>query len=122
MAVVRSDGTVDLGAEGFRGKTEQDRARNLYWASLVMQNQVARNPDNLVIQAEYAETLTKIPFRGDDAHEILASLAEDDLMPTARGYALLAQLQIERGDETASEVSLSRCQDIAGNEKACQVA
>lgn len=121
MAVVRAGGAVDLGG-GWSGETEQERDRNLQWAAFIMQHQAARNPDNLVIQTEYAEALTKIPLHEEVAHGILVALSEDDLMPTARGYALLAQLQVDRGDEGASEVSLSRCEDIAGNRKACTVA
>lgn len=121
MAVVRADGAVDLGG-GWTGESEQERARNLQWAAFVLQYQAARNPDNLVIQAEYAEALTKVPLQDEVAHEILATLAADDLMPTARGYALLAGLQVQRGDDGASEVSIARCEDIAGNRDACKIA
>jgi hypothetical protein len=120
LATVRSDGDVSMA--GGIPKTEAGRATSLQWAALLLQYQAARHPDNLVVQAEYAEALTKVPHMDGVAHEILASLAADDLMPTARAYALLAHLQTERGDVAGSEMSRARCEEFAGSADACKVA
>ena len=43
-------------------------------------------------------------------------------MPTARGFALLAQLQESRGDKVGVEASLQRCREIGAEDSVCNIA
>lgn len=121
LAAVRSGGEAGPG-RAWRGASEAQRVRNLMWAGLVLQFHAALQPDNTLLQVEYAEAATHVPFMSVVAHAVLSRLADDDLMPTARGYALLAKLQKDRGDEGGLRLSLARCNEITGDVGACEVA
>lgn len=121
VSAVREDGKVNLG-RGMNGKTEEGQALNRAWAVAVLQYQAARYPDNLVIQAQYAEALSEQPGQQDYAYDLLREMANDDLMPTARGYALLASLQQTRGDDVGRDASLARCRDLGADEPTCSIA
>jgi hypothetical protein len=82
----------------------------------------ARESDNMVVRSEYAESLAVVPGLADYAYDVLRELAVDDLMPTARGFALLAQLQQSRGDQVGSEASLRRCREIGAEDTVCSIA
>lgn len=118
LAAVRSGGEVGP-TRAWKGDTEEQRAQNLMWAVFVLQFQAAMQPDNTVLQAEYAEAAAAVPHMEPAAYAVLDKLAQDDLMPMASGYALLAKLQRARGDDTGSEVSLARCSDLTGQR--CEV-
>jgi hypothetical protein len=113
IAAVRSGGKVDLGA-GLPGKTEQDQRTNVAWAQLVLTYQSALSPDNLVLSTQLAEALAADPYQRARAREILSDLASRDVMPTARGYTVLAKLEGDRGDATARDAAIHRCVEFAG--------
>lgn len=121
VATVREEGKVNLG-RGMKGKTEPEQELNRAWAVAVLQYQAARYPDNLVIQAQYAEALSAQPGQQDYAYDLLREMANDDLMPTARAYALLASLQQNRGDDVGRDASLARCRDLGADEPTCSIA
>jgi hypothetical protein len=119
LAAVRSEGAVGP-MRARRG--ERPNTANVMWAAVILQFHAARSPDNTLLQTDYAEAVVGVPFMQGVAFAILSRLSEDDLMPHARGYTLLARLQKQRGDDNGLALSLARCNDIAGAAGACQVA
>lgn len=121
LATVRADGAMDLG-RGMRGKTAEEKALNLAWATAVLEVQAAAEPDNLLLRTYYAEALSHHTGGDAQARDILTQLSNDDLMPTARGYALLARTQQRLGDASGSNLSLQRCRDLGEGDDICTVA
>lgn len=121
LATVRSDGAIDLG-KGMRGKTEIGRLSNLAWATSILEIQSATEPDNLLLRTYFAEALMHQPAGDAQAVELLSQLANDDLMPTARGFALLAQGQQRLGDVSGRDLSLQRCRELGEGDDICTVA
>ena len=121
LATVRADGALDLG-RGMRGKTEDERLLNLAWATNVLEVQSVAEPDNLLLRTYHAEALMHHPGGEAQAAEILGRMSNDDLMPTARGYALLAQAQQKLGDVSGSDLSLQRCRELGEGDDICSVA
>jgi hypothetical protein len=113
IAAVRANGKVSLGA-GLEGKSEQDQRTNIAWAQLVLTYQSALSSDNLVLKTQLAEALAADPLMHGRARDMLNELASRDVMPTARGYTVLAKLEGDRGDATAREAALHRCVEFAG--------
>ncbi len=113
IAAVRAGGKIDLGP-GLAGKTEAEQRTNLAWAQLVLTYQSALAPDNLVLSTQLAEALAADPYQSARAREILSDLASRDVMPTARGYTVLAKLEGDRGDTTARDAAIHRCVEFAG--------
>jgi hypothetical protein len=121
LAAVRSSGAVNLG-RGMKATDDYGRAVNVAWAHQVLMFHAARDSDNMVVRGEYAESLAVVPGLEAYAYDLLRDMADDDLMPTARGFALLAQLQTSRGDEVGRETSLRRCREIGAEDPICNVA
>lgn len=121
LATVRADGAIDLG-KGMRGKTAEDRMGNLAWATSILEIQAAAEPDNLLLRTYLAEALMHHPGGDLQAAELLRGLADDDLMPTARGYALLAEAQQRLGDVSGRDLSLLRCRELGESDDVCTVA
>jgi hypothetical protein len=121
LASVRSGGAVNLG-RGMKASDDYSKAVNVQWAHHVLMFHAARATDNMVVRSEYAEALSVVPGLEAYAYDVLRELAEDDLMPTARGFALLAQLQASRGDDVGRDASLQRCKEIGAEDPICNVA
>jgi hypothetical protein len=110
LAVVRSDGAVKLGPR-MTGRTAEQRQAALAWAAATLRLHHARSGD-LVVRVELAEALARRPAERAEAHAILDELADLDLLPTARAWSLLADLERERGDATAAARAARRCREI----------
>ncbi len=121
LATMRADGALDLG-RGMRGKSASEQADNLAWATSVLEIQAASDPDNLLLRTFYAEALLHHPGGDLQAVQILGEMANDDLMPTARGFALLATAQQKLGDVSGHDLSVQRCLDLGEGEDVCKVA
>jgi predicted DNA-binding ribbon-helix-helix protein len=120
LAAMRAGGDVKLGRT--KPKDEYDKAVNLQWAHHVLMFHAAKFEDNLVIRTQYAESAATVPGLESYAYDMLREMAEEDLMPTARGFALLAQLQQSRGDSVGFEVSVKRCREIGAEDSVCNIA
>jgi hypothetical protein len=118
LAVVRSDGKADFGGK-LRGSDRHARDVRIAWATMALDVQSWHAPDDLVLRTELAEALAATPVHRARAHALLADLAERDLMPTARGFMILAQLEQERGQKERSEAAALRCKEIAGGSGVC---
>jgi hypothetical protein len=118
LAVVRSDGKFDVGSK-LSGRDDHSRNVKLAWATMALDIQTWHEPDDLVLRTELAEALAHNPVYHGRAHGILKDLANRDLMPTARGFVILAQLEKERGANQESTAAMSRCKEIAGETGVC---
>lgn len=117
LAVVRSGGAVRL-ASHMSGKTDSKRAANLAWAAMLLRMHHARSHD-VVVQVELAEALAALPAERGEAYGLLKELGDGDVLPTARAWGLLAELERDRGDVTAAERAGRRCREIAPDGQVC---
>lgn len=120
VAVVRSQGALKLG-KTLPGKTAAERETSLAWATAVLRLHQAQGLGGLALTAELAEGLALRPAETSDAHALLKKLADDDLMPTPRAWAILGSLEKARGDAAAADKAIQRCKDIAPDAKQCEV-
>ncbi len=111
IAAVRSGGEVHAfeldGADAAHVK-----AANVAWAGLVLGYQAALKSDNVMVKLQLAEALAADDYQRNRARDMLRDLAARDLMPSARGYAMLAQLE---GDAALRDAALGRCRDLGGD-------
>ncbi len=117
LAIVRSRG--DLKLPGLPGKTDADREVALAWAAGILRLHVARGDHKVVLRSELAEALALRPAERHEAREILHELAQTDIIPTARAWLVLANLETQRGDAEAAARAVLRCQDISTDDHAC---
>lgn len=120
VAAVRSRGAIKL-SRSLAGKTQTQREIGLAWAASTLRLHSARGLGGIVLTAELAEALAERPAEVHEAHALLKDLADRDLMPTARGWAILVALEKARGDADAAARALSRCKDIAADPTQCEV-
>lgn len=118
LAIVRSGG--DLRLPGLPGKTEADRDLAIAWAAGILRLHVARGHDrNVVLRSELAEALALRPAERHEARDILKQLAETDIIPTARAWLVLANLETQRGDSEAAARAILRCREISADDRDC---
>jgi hypothetical protein len=120
VAVVRSQGALKLG-KALPGKSAAERETSLAWAAGALRLHQAQSLGGLALTAELAEALALRPAEVTEAHGILKKLADDDLMPTPRAWAILGALEKARGDAEAADKSIQRCKEIAPDAKQCEV-
>jgi hypothetical protein len=120
LALVRSGGTVKLGK--LTGKTEADRDTAVAWAASTLRLQAARGDGSVLLTSELAEALALRPAERHEAHTLLKDLADADVVPTARAWAVLASLEQQRGDTNAAARAVARCKDIAADDSTCDAA
>jgi hypothetical protein len=134
LVVARSRGTVEL-EPGIGGRRPAQREAALAWAIKAMRWNLSGNIDTFELvcspgkcravddperSAILAELLALRVDGRAEALEILRGLANDDLMPSARGWAVLAALQRQGGEVEAATLSASRCEQIADEAAACK--
>lgn len=110
LAVIRSGGATRV-SDDMPGKTADEQKLNVAWAQLVLHYHAAMNADNVVMQVQLAEALASTEPERAQARDILRDLSTRDVMPTASGYALLAQLE---SDAPLRDAALSRCRELGG--------
>lgn len=120
LAVARSGGAVVIGMDlGGGAQSRKDAA--IAWAVLTLRLQAGEQP--LPSQsAELAEALAQQASGRAEAYGLLKGLSDGDLMPSAHGWALLAELSKQRGDVEGSKQAAERCRKIAAPGVTCDVA
>ncbi len=119
LASVRSDGA--LAVNGFKSATAADRATNLAWSVAVLRGLNAKRVNNPAYQTDLGEALAKTPGGHEEAKKILGELAEKDLLTSAEGYAALARLRAEAGDNAARDEAVKRCEAMSKTPRGCAV-
>lgn len=120
LAVVRSGGGLKLDAD-LPGKTAADREAGLAWATMILRLHRARGNGGVLLTSELAEALALRPSERPAAHAILKELADGDIMPTARGWAILGGLEQARGDGDAAARAVARCKEISPAPNQCEL-
>jgi hypothetical protein len=119
LASVRSDGGLSTG--NFASKTAADRAANLEWSIEVLRGLDERHVNNPTYQTDLGEALARVPAHHEEAEKLLGSLADRDLLTSAEGYAALARLRAERGDQAARDAMVQRCEVMTKTPAVCVV-
>jgi hypothetical protein len=119
LASVRSDGGLDVG--GFKGRTAGDRATNLDWSVEILRGLNAKRVNNPSYQTDLGEAMAKVPSLHAEAVKLLGDLAAKDLVTTGEGYAALARLRAESGDNQARDEAVKRCEAMSKAPRLCAV-
>jgi hypothetical protein len=119
LANVRRDG--NLSVAGFKGESAADRAANLEWSIDALRGLNAKRANNPSYQTDLGEALAKVPAHHAEALKILGELATKDLLTSAEGYAALARLRAENGDNTARDEAVKRCEAMSKTPRLCAV-
>lgn len=75
--------------------------------------------DDPVVSSALAEGLSVLKGKHGEALRLLADLESRDLIPDAFGYAALARLRREKGDEQGALRAQSRCEAMAPKPQIC---
>lgn len=110
LAAVRSGGSIAV-ARGIGGDGDYPRRVALAWAELTLTWHAALASGNLLVRSQLAEALAADPYQVDRAREMLRELADRDVMPTARGYAVLARIESETGRR---DIAIAGCEELGG--------
>ncbi len=126
VATARSDGALPLDKElpgyvqsSWIGKSDQDRAKNLDWSVASLRKLHAAKKDDVSVETDLAEALSKVDTHKKEAREILERLAKKDLVASPEGYAALARLRKEAGDSKGTKLALKRCEEMASSDAIC---
>ena len=119
LAAVRSDGGLSTGS--FTSKSAADRAANLEWSVEVLRGLDARRANNPTYQTDLGEALARVPAHREEAAKLLGDLADRDLLTSAEGYAALARLRAESGDQGARDALVKRCEVMTKTPAVCRV-
>jgi hypothetical protein len=119
LASVRRDGNVSVG--GFKGESMADRAANLEWSIDALRGLNAKRANNPSYQTDLGEALAKVPAHHAEAAKLLGELAAKDLLTSAEGYAALARLRAESGDNAARDEAVKRCEAMSKTPRVCAV-
>jgi hypothetical protein len=117
LASVRSDGAIAV--NGFTSKTSADRTTNLDWSVATLRGLNAKRENNPSYQTDLGEALAKLPATHAEAQKILGELAAKDLLTSGEGYAALARLRAESGDQAARDEALKRCEAMSKTPAVC---
>lgn len=117
VAIIRTRG--DLTRDGNKTDNARSRDAQIRWAvrTLMSQRDGMLDPK---LNMQIAEGLLLIPKRRAEGRKLLEELARRDVMPDARGYAILAELRAEAGDKEGSEEAARRCQRLGGSDDLCE--
>ncbi|PCC67984.1 hypothetical protein SAMN02745121_04673 [Nannocystis exedens] len=119
LAVARSGGAVAIGMDlGGAAQSRKDAA--IAWAVLALRLQAGDQPTPAQT-AELAEALARQTSGRAEAYDLLKGLGDGDLMPTAQGWALLAELSKERGDVEGSKTAVERCVKMRARGVKCEL-
>lgn len=126
VALSRSRGALPVEKEvpadvlgSWQAAKDGERDANLKWSVRVLERQAKAKADDVALQTDLAEAMARVPEHRAKARVILEDLAKRDLIASPEGYATLAALRSESGDESGQKLALQRCEAMAKNQDAC---
>jgi hypothetical protein len=127
VAIAREDGALPVKYQvpqrlhgTWLGTTSEDRAENLEWAVTTLRALGEEKKDDPALQTELAEALAKAGEQVE-ARKTLEGLAKKDLIASPEGWAVLADLRDQAGDQAGSQVAMGRCKAMARDPQYCMV-
>lgn len=126
LAIARSDGQLDIAslvprttASQWHGDKQATRDKSVAWSVKTLAQRNSTKKANPIAKAELAEAIANLPKRRSEARKLLEELAHSDLLPSANGYALLARLRAQAGDEAGRIAAMKRCSTMAKHTSVC---
>jgi hypothetical protein len=114
LAAVRTDGDIQPGF-GWSSWTPAEKAQNVAWGVRRLRMLAAADPSSTVVRTDLGEALSRAPSTRDEARTILGALEATDGIATPEGYAALAFVRVEAGDEIGAAVASAECERRASN-------
>jgi len=105
--------------DGWDGKSSEQREENLQWAVGTLRAQSEKKSDDPVLKVELAEALSRVDTYRSEAKQILEGMAKRDLIPSARGYAVVSELRKAEGDTAGAQRARERCLTMAKDASVC---
>jgi hypothetical protein len=113
LAVVRSEGRIDIGA-GWAAWG------NLEWALETLRDLEASSPNNPAKLAELAEAQIALPRTRADGVRVLEDLDGRDLLGSPYAYLALARARQAEGDEGGTLEAVRRCAMMSSDRRRCE--
>ena len=118
VAALRTGGKTGLLANIVGSK--EARAQNLSWAVDRLRDASKRRPHDSLLKTRLGEALATLPRHEKEAKDILESLAKEDLLADAHGYAAFAGGLRATGEREGAEEALKRCRAMARSKSICE--
>ncbi len=119
VATIRLDGKTQL--TGKMPRSANERLENVKWAANTMRAALSKRPHDAFLKSRLGEALAKIPAARKEALELLESLAKEDFLADAHGYAAFARLLSWNGDQDGKDEALKRCIAMAKKKSICKI-
>lgn len=126
VSMARNGGSLDIKSEvpdyalsHWAGQNAAERETNLTFAVNALRKVNEIKTDDPAAQTELAEALARVETGRKEARDILEKLAKADLIATPEGYAALAELRADAGDESGKTAALTRCEAMADDDGVC---
>ena len=126
VALSRSQGALAVQGEvpaevlgAWRGAKESESNANLAWSVDVLRRQSNDKADDVSLKTDLAEAMARLSQHRPEARTILEDLAKRDLIASPEGYATLALLRSQSGDQDGQKLALKRCEAMAKSQDAC---
>lgn len=107
LAVVRTEGLLSVG-EAMKASTAEERRANLEWAVATLRKLNEAKKNVPALETELGEALSKLPESQGEALAVLGKLAEKDLITSPQGWAALAKLRRDAGDQEGGDAAAKR--------------
>lgn len=128
VAIAKGGGSLDIQAEvpewaigHWAGDDADERAQNLAFSVDKLREISELKDGDPAAETDLAGALAQVTEHRDEARKILEKLAEKDLVATPEGYAVLAELRAQAGDESGKKLALTRCEAMAADASVCHV-
>ena len=118
VATVRTGGKTGLRAN--IAGSNQARTQNLSWAVERLRDASKTRPHDSLLKTRLGEALAALPRYETEAKEMLESLAKEDLLADAYGYAAFAGVLRATGEREGAEEALKRCRAMARSKSICE--
>ncbi|WP_437646207.1 hypothetical protein [Sorangium sp. So ce362] len=129
VATARADGALKVRAEVPRelletwgGASAEERKANVDWSIRALRRLNEQRKNEPALQTDLGEALARAPEHRGEALQLLAGLAEKDLLASPEAYAALARLRALSGDSAGHDAAASRCEAMAKDTALCRTS
>ncbi|WP_437481935.1 hypothetical protein WME75_39845 [Sorangium sp. So ce1014] len=129
VATARADGALKVRAELPRelletwgGASAEERKANVDWSIRALRRLNEQRKNEPALQTDLGEALARAPEHRGEALQLLAGLAEKDLLASPEAYAALARLRALSGDSAGHDAAVGRCETMAKDTALCRTS